>query len=79
MPNKGKTLKLCPECKRNRFCIRVRLPYDYIKYTCSKGHEWKRELTNLEKAIEIELETILPKIKDAFERDGPFLSFLRKK
>lgn len=78
--NKGLKLILCPTCKRKRFCsYRYLLPArEWTEWTCSKKHKWTVQVGKLSQIIAIELENVLPKLKDLFNRDDTFYTHLRK-
>lgn len=75
---KGSRYITCPECKRKRYCISKPLPNYWKQWTCSKGHIWKIEYGNHEKIIAIEMERIIPKLKNLFEMDDMFYRNLKR-
>lgn len=78
MPFKGSRYIQCPECKRKRYCVKERLPDFWIKWTCSKGHVWKVELATFEKASQLMMDQLVPKLEELFNRDNAFYARLKK-
>lgn len=77
--NKGKKLRFCEECKRKRFCYIESLGNARYRHTCSKNHIWVPLPSRTDEVIAIEIERLLPKIKDLFERDDIFYKHLKSK
>lgn len=78
--NKGLKLRFCTECKRNRFCIREKIPGYDAKYTCSKGHIWHIEKFTTEKLNDLIKATFSSeRMKSLFERDDIFFNTLKRR
>lgn len=73
MSNKGKYLKLCPECKRKRYCTRVPVSGHNFRITCSKGHAWIIEGITVER-LDAALCDVFSsdKLTELFNRDDVF-------
>ena len=76
MSNKGKRLIFCKECNRKRFCIKE-IWNSKFRYTCSKGHIWI-DNSKTSQIIILEIEQLIPKLKDLFNRDDIFFSKLKR-
>lgn len=75
--NKGKKYWHCPHCGRKRYiaCIGIirHDGYDWGVRECSKKHKWEVKVGPLQEIVKIELDRIIPRIKDLFNRDDTFL------
>jgi hypothetical protein len=73
---------LCKECNKRRHVYHIasftKDGKHYKKYRCSKGHIWDNWVGPIGEIINIEIERILPKIKDLFERDDTFFAKLKR-
>lgn len=78
--NKGLKLRLCPECKKKRFCKREPIPGHNYKITCSQGHIWTIQGITAER-VSLAMEEHFSKetVSSLFDRDDTFYSVLRKR
>jgi hypothetical protein len=81
--NKGKRYFFCKECDRKRYVISIdigmRNGHDLEERTCSKGHKWEVVVGPNTRIIKEEINRILPKLKELFERDDSFFANLKSR
>jgi hypothetical protein len=69
MPKKGSKYIFCTKCAQKRYCT-ITVPKSFWrKARCSKGHEWNYEVPNVIKVMELQIETLIPRIREMFERE----------
>lgn len=75
--NKGKKYIFCKECHRWRYCSKE-IYNSRFRFTCSKGHIWI-DNSKASSIVATEMERIIPKLQDFFNRDDTFYSNIKKK
>lgn len=77
--NKGTKYINCQECNKKRYCKKEYIGHRQIKWICSKGHFWITKIPRIEEIVNVEIERIVPKLRNLFDCDDIFFTNIKNK